>query len=154
VPAIMTGDRTAKSSADARLDGDRVTADPDDGDVGHATRRYMSQTGDPSGVVPDSSRLGGCLEILPRRPDMSEAGSLCDPARGDVVCRSDDEQLLKLRAGCDVVLEQAQRRCAYTSTPVLPSKRPYPINAPPAQSAPMSWRKISPTSCSSSKTEK
>jgi hypothetical protein len=35
VPAIIIADRIAESPADVRLDGDQVTADPDDGDAGH-----------------------------------------------------------------------------------------------------------------------
>jgi hypothetical protein len=32
-------------SADVRLDGDQVTADPDDGDAGHATAAYICLMG-------------------------------------------------------------------------------------------------------------
>jgi hypothetical protein len=40
----MSADRTAESSADVRLDGDQMTADSDDGDAGHPTRRYMDRS--------------------------------------------------------------------------------------------------------------
>ena len=40
--ARQTGQRHGQeSSADMRLDGDQVTADPDDGDAGHTTRTYI-----------------------------------------------------------------------------------------------------------------
>jgi hypothetical protein len=39
---LQAGQRQGReSAADVCLDGDEVTADPDDGDTGHATAAYM-----------------------------------------------------------------------------------------------------------------